>query len=236
MTDFEAMRRATSDLRDLARTTRLACEKLVKMRKDAVKLEIVSDATAKLTQHIQLLNARSRGFMPVMYADFAVAAKGKRNIDSLRDAVETELARVKIEANEVADRIQLNLETKGLHGYEFLFADLRQICTKANEDFVNTVNARISARITEQERIKAEAKLEAQRESIRREAVAEVPAEGFAEVETWTKPDTDGVITNIAPPRKSVRAMVDNMLDGMSESALREVLDYLQINFTRLAA
>jgi len=250
MTDFEAMRRATSDLKELARATRLACEKLVKIRKDAVKMEIINEAKYKLDEHITSLNKRTSNMMPSVPVDFVSAAKNRRNIDSLRDAVNLALAHAKIEANEIADLIQTNLETPGLHGYKFLFADLPSICTKANDDFVNTVNARISAheakeaeritaetaRITEQERIKAEANLEAQRESIRREAVAEVPAEGFAEVETWTKPDTDGVITNIAPPRKSVRAMVDNMLDGMSESALREVLDYLQINFTRLAA
>jgi hypothetical protein len=37
--------------------------------------------------------------------------KGKRNLESMRDAVDTELARVKIEANAIAEGIEANLKT-----------------------------------------------------------------------------------------------------------------------------
>jgi len=173
MTDFEAMRRATSDLKELARATRLACEKLVKIRKDAVKMEIINEAKYKLDEHITSLNKRTSNMMPSVPVDLVSAAKNRRNIDSLRDAVNLALAHAKIEANEIADLIQTNLETPGLHGYKFLFADLSSICTKANDDFVNTVNARISAHeAKESERITAEtARIRAEVEKQERDRV-----------------------------------------------------------------
>jgi len=94
--------------------------------------------------------------------------KGKKTITSLRDAVSTELARVKIEANAIADRIQLNLKVLSEHpGFEFLFADLAQIAVKANDDFAILVKARIG-----DERMR----VEAERDRIRQEEEAKARA------------------------------------------------------------
>ena len=130
MVDFEAMRRQVRDLKDLARATRLATEKLVTARKEQIRGEIVAGGVAALRDHIASLNTRlGKPYMPQVPADFGGVVKGKRTVDSLRGAVNDELARCKIAANEVADRIQVNLRwfAEYAKGYEFLFPDLHEL-------------------------------------------------------------------------------------------------------------
>ena len=168
MVDFEAMRRQVRDLKELARTTRLATEKLVAARKEQIRGEIVAGGIAALREHIAQLNAAmpANYYMPQVPADFAGAVKGKRTLDSLRSAVNDELARAKLAANEIADRIHINLATlrELASQHAFLFADTATIVLKAPEDL--TVLAK--ARIAEHE-AKEAARLEAERERIRRE-------------------------------------------------------------------
>ena len=130
MVDFEAMRRQVRDLKELARATRLATEKLVTARKEQIRGEIVAGGVAALRDHIASLNTRlGKPYMPQVPADFGGVVKGKRTVDSLRGAVNDELARAKIAANEVADRIQVNLRwfAEYAKGYEFLFPDLHEL-------------------------------------------------------------------------------------------------------------
>jgi hypothetical protein len=91
-------------------------------------------------------------------ANFAEAMKGKKTVAGLHDAVDTELARAKIAANAVADRIGINLQVlaKDGAGFDFLFADLPQVCTKANDDFALLVKSRIADH-QQREHAKAEA-------------------------------------------------------------------------------
>lgn len=162
-----------------ARQTRLMLEKMVKARKETIRVEIVGGGKSALAEHIASLNKRiGRPYMPVIQSDFVGVIKGKRTIASLRDAVDTELARAKIEANAVADRIQINLTTLEAKaaGLEFLFNDIATICLKPNGDFMDTVNARIAAHK------EAEVKrIEAEREKIRAEEEAKAKAKVEAE-------------------------------------------------------
>lgn len=182
MTDVEQMRRVVGDLRTLSKTTRLATEKLVAARKEAIRTEIYQEGIAAYKAHIDGLNKRiGRQYMPVLPVDFAGAIKNKRTVDSLRDAVATHLATVKIAANEVADRIQINLDYLREHAkdHAFLFADTAAIVLKAPDDLAALAQSRIMAHqkaeadrlereraaIAEQERVKAEAKLRAEQEA-----------------------------------------------------------------------
>lgn len=150
-----------------ARATRLELEKLVAARKLQVRTEIQQDGIAAMAAHIAALNARlGKPYMPTVPADFAGAMKGKRTIDSLRDAVSTTLANSKIAASAIADRIQANLNylRTTAKDHVFLFADTAQIVLKAPDDLTALVKLRIS------EHTAAEAKKEAeQRERIRAE-------------------------------------------------------------------
>ena len=145
----------------------LALEKLVKSEKDARREAIVTDAMAELRKHVEALNLRlGHAYMPTIPADFGGAVKGKRNLDSMRDAVATELARAKIEASATADRIQANREFLRDADADWisLFPDFAQWGHKDPEAFQAVAALRIG------NHKQAESKrLEAECERIRRE-------------------------------------------------------------------
>lgn len=134
-----------------AKTKRLELDKLVKARKEAIRLEIVTKAMKALKAHYDSVNA-SLGEYVIAWpshaaGSFSEAIKGKRTISSLQDAVDTTLASMKIEANQLADQRRLSVATleKESAGYEHLFADRQQICsTKAPDDIRNLVATRIA--------------------------------------------------------------------------------------------
>lgn len=144
----EAMRRTVADYRELARTTRLALDKLVKARKNAIKGDIVAAGSAALEKHVNGLNKQWPGqYLPLPAADFWGCIKGLKSVDSIKNAVDTELANAKIAANETADRINRNLQLlKGeAHDWTFLFPDLRRVAAKESEDFAALLSSRIAA-------------------------------------------------------------------------------------------
>ena len=185
---IDAMRRTVALHRDTARTTRLLIDKLVKAEKENRRTKIIGDAVAELHIHIKALNERTRNFMPVIQSQFQEVVKGLKSLDSMKDKVSTELARCKIEANSIADRIQANLETKGLHGYAFLFSDIATLCLKPADDFQNTVTARIThheAAEAEKEaqtraRIQAEEQAKAERAAREKLAAEQAAADKLA--------------------------------------------------------
>jgi predicted phage-related endonuclease len=170
----DEMVRTVASYKELARKTRLMLEKVVKARKETIRVEIQQSGKDRAVAHIAALNTRlGKPYMPAIAVDFAGVMKGKKTVTSLRDAVDTELARFKIEANAVADRIQVNLTTlRELAGaHAFLFADTPSIVLKDADDLTALVKMRIAeheqaeaakaealrARIAEEERVKAEA-------------------------------------------------------------------------------
>jgi predicted phage-related endonuclease len=163
------------DISAEARRTRLELDKLVKARKEEIRGEIVAGGVSGLREHIEALNTRlGKPYMPHVAADFAGAVKGKRTLESLRGAVNNELARVKIESSAIADRIQINLGTlRELAGkHAFLFADASTIVLKAPEDLTMLVKSRIA----DHDAAEA-AKLEQERERIRQEEAAKLQRE-----------------------------------------------------------
>ena len=150
-------------------------EKLLTAEKERRKGEIVAVGIKGLTDHIAALNLRlGKPYMPAIPADFGGVIKGLKSLASMEDKVATELARAKIAANEVADRLQINLEYLRANAadYTFLFADTAQIIGKAPDDLQALVQNRIAAHKTEEQR-----KLEAERERIRAEEAARVERE-----------------------------------------------------------
>jgi predicted phage-related endonuclease len=175
LADVDTMRRLVADYRALARSTRLQREKLVAQRKEEIRGEIVAGGVSAFRDHIAALNTRlGKPYMPTVPADFAGVIKGKRTVESLRGAVNDELARAKIAANEIADRIQINLTTlrELASEHAFLFADTPTIVLKAADDLTTLVKTRIA----EHEAAKA-AQLEAERERIRAEEQARAQRE-----------------------------------------------------------
>lgn len=144
---IDALFRTIDDICAEARRTRLDLDKLVKARKEQVRTEIVMDGASAMAAHLTALNARlGKPFMPAVPADFAGAIKGKRTLESMRDAVATTLANAKIAASAIADKIDANLKhLSDINAPMSLLPDLATLCLKESEHFQLLVKSRIDA-------------------------------------------------------------------------------------------
>ena len=205
---IEELFRTIDDLKEHLRAKRLTLEKLVEARKKAIRLEIVAAAKAKFVDHIASLDDRIGhvGWINVTQPDFAAAIKGKRTVTSLHDACDTLLAKSKIEADALADKIEYNLRhMSNIDAPMFLFSDLQTLATQDAEYFVSVVHARIDKHAEDEL-----AKQEAQRETIRLEELAKIQLEAdLAAKQACAVPvteviDADGVITQVAINRTGI--------------------------------
>ena len=189
---IDVLFKAIDDITAETRRKRLELEKLIKARKDIIRSDMVMDAAKALQAHIDQINEtlNSRIRMPRVPADFAGAIKGKRTIDSLKEAADAELARAKIEASRIADLIRANLKSLNelaiKHG--FLFHDAQELVLKANDDLVALIKVRINehelqqAELKRQEEEKAQ-QLAAQQRQKAAEPVVEQPVKAPKEPE-----------------------------------------------------
>lgn len=166
----EAARKMDAWVKDM-NATALQLEKDVEREDLAKKAGIISGAKLAYVEHIKALNERLCGqYMPASAPNFADAIKGKRNYGSMTDAVDAMLANAKVDADMLADRIELNRNSL-LIGTEndtsHLFPDFAQVCTKSREDF-----AALHAMRMQQEAVRKEA----EREKIRQEEAARLAA------------------------------------------------------------
>ncbi|XJC77655.1 YqaJ viral recombinase family protein [Delftia tsuruhatensis] len=174
--DVELFRRTVADLRNLARSTRLAREKLVAAEKDSRKAQIVASAQANLDQHIAALNQQRLGanWIPRVAGGFAEAIRGKKSLDNMRDAIAVVLTNAKADANALAGRLEANRQHLRQDDGDWiaLFADFAAVGGKAPEDFQALAALRIG------QHRQAEAKrLEAERARIRQEEQQRADAE-----------------------------------------------------------
>jgi len=185
----EEKQRIKNMLFELTRSNRLASEKLLKQKKDSIKLAVLNDTNSAFSGHMKALNERLGGdYMPPVNINVAGAMKGRSTLTSVKGAANNELARAKIEANGIADKIQLNLKMLNAESeYQFLFRDLTSIVQKDSDDFALIVKSRIAEHKATEEckleaereriRLEEEQKLEADRERIRAEEQAKAEAE-----------------------------------------------------------
>jgi hypothetical protein len=163
--------RAIDDIKEQARTKRLELEKLVKARKEAIRREVVMDANEALMAHINKINAALDVPVPHPHPDFAGAIKGKRTVSSLRDAVDTLLAKTKIEISEQAELIRANCKIIDAADKPFLFRDKAAMAIKDTE----WVTGMVAMRVAEHEQAEKK-RIEAERERIRAEEEAKLKA------------------------------------------------------------
>lgn len=184
--------------------TRIAFTNAIKARKDARKLEIVQGGGTALKAHIDGLNTRlGKAYMPAIPADFAGVVRGLKSLDSMQGKVSDELARAKIAANEIADKIDANLKylRDNAGDHKGLFADAATIVLKAPEDLQSLVVARISEhkaeieRQAEQAREKIRAEEQAKAEKAAREKLEQEQAaqKAAAEAARNTLPQEQGM-------------------------------------------
>jgi putative phage-type endonuclease len=159
----------------------LSQEKAVKSQKEARKVAIMSEAVKAYSVYKDALEAEISPIkLHATAPDFAGAMKAKRTISSLEDAVASELALAKINADSVAKEIRSSLAylKETAKDYRFLFNDLQAIIYLDGAQFQMVVQARIESHK------KAEAdKLEAQRLQIEAEAKRKAEAEQAEKLE-----------------------------------------------------
>ena len=172
--DIDALFKTIDAIKEEARAKRLDLGKQVKAQKENIKSEICLNAASAYDDHIRSVNKGLSYDLPPIAADFSGSIKGKRTIESLHNAVDTELARVKIEASRLADKMRSNSALlESLSGeHRFLFADVHQLILKEEDDLKAAITSRIAGHKEQEARQKAEAEArEAQR--IEREAQQE---------------------------------------------------------------
>jgi hypothetical protein len=150
--------RTIDELKEQARAKRLLLDKSVTSRKQAIREEILADGKTRYETHVKGLNdglphrVLSPSNIPV--ADFAGVMKGKKSIKSLRDAVDQEVTRLKLEVNALTEKVRSNFKRLDdlSAGFETLFADRGQLVFKAPDDLEAVVKGRIAEHKTAEER------------------------------------------------------------------------------------
>ena len=170
MADVEAVMRTADSVSESIRQARLALDKLVKARKDAIKAEIVAAGCASVRAHFDAINATlgPHAFQPPQTLQLTIGAaiKGMRSLQAMRDAVDAAAAGMKIEASQQAERVRANVAILDQHAeHRHLFADAVALAASKQPDDLRNL---VAARIAEHQRREAE-RLEAERERIRQE-------------------------------------------------------------------
>ncbi|WP_022654250.1 hypothetical protein [Aquaspirillum serpens] len=143
--------------------------KLVKQRKESIRIEKVEKVNQLFSDHIAQLQSEIFGVqLIVQRPNFGGEIKGLKTLSSIQNALDTALASAKIEADAHAKAVREKLAwyRENAAGYLGLFVDLQQLILKPMEDFKLTIADRIETHK------KAEAeRLEAERERIRQEEI-----------------------------------------------------------------
>lgn len=162
ISDVELMRRTVADLKELARSTRLATEKLVKAEKDARRTEKVMAARQAFDKHVAACQLDIKGVrLNVPMPDFGGAIKGLSSLASIDDKLTAALISSQAEVNTLASRIINNLQMlDSVPAYAHLFADRQELAYKDAETLELLMQKRVDAEA---------ARIEAERERIRQE-------------------------------------------------------------------
>ena len=178
--DIDDMRKTVKLYADTARTTRLMLEKMVKARKESLRVDIVSKAGIEFSAHVEGLESETRPIqLNIQRPDFAAAIKGKKNLLSMHEAIDTMLRDGKYNADIVAKDVRVKLAwcKENAAGHSALFPDLQNLMSKPLEDFTLTITSRI-------EKLKAgeAARLEAERARMQAEATEKAEREAAAKL------------------------------------------------------
>lgn len=179
---IDELMRTIDHIKDQIRSKRLTLEKSVKNEKENRKKEIIDNAHTIIRNHVEELRKEFKQCDFVLLAQnltsrqfLESACKNKRTIASLHNAVDTEVAAIKIKLDELARIIRKNLTH--LPDDLSLFRDLQSIITKPEEDFKLLVESRLAEQKRKEEEAKeraiAEVKAAEERGRAQAAAVAE---------------------------------------------------------------
>ncbi|NOR65411.1 MAG: hypothetical protein GQ468_05275 [Candidatus Scalindua sp.] len=146
--DIETLFRTIDSLSDALRSKRLILTKLVKTEKENRKIELINKGRAAIDSYVGSMYSNLQGIV-AHYPDkilFPAVLKGKRTIDSMENAIDTEIARQKIEINQICMLIESNIKVlktvEPVH--KGLFVDINDIVRYEPDYFQMIVNKRVS--------------------------------------------------------------------------------------------
>lgn len=201
--------RAVDHIAETIRAARLALEKSVKAEKENRRTALLQTAQAELADHIAKCNAAlGKPYMPVIFPKFQEVIKGLKSLTSMQDKLSAEVARCKIEANDIADKIETNLELlRSLaKDHASLFPDTKDLVLKDSD----AVEAIIKARIAEYNAAEQK-RLDEERESIRKEEEAKAAAKLKTEQDAIAAQASQNTIPPAGPASTSAN-------DGIGET------------------
>lgn len=190
-------------------TMALQQEKAVKEQKDARRAAAKLERDKSYTDHVAALNAELHPLrLVVADADkpqFAEVMKNQRTLASLYNKLDTELARVKIAANQIATDIRAKLAwmKSNFAEYDTLFPSvlMQQLVAKPTEDFQLAVTTRVNAH-----KVAELAKAEALRAKIAAEEKAKAEAAAAAKLAAERQADADRAAAAAQAERERVAA------------------------------
>jgi len=230
---IDELRIVLFSVRDEARNLRLELEKLVKNRKEEIRNEVVSEGRKSLVDYVAEMNKElGRELMPVILADFNGAIKNKRTIESLRNAVNTELAKAKVDARNAANKIIANLNEYTVGNgaeYEHLFPDLKALVLKDPDDFKATFKLRITEFAAKEQAKQIAAAVIAA--PVQQAVMPIVPNEPISATGSWAMADTGNAISKIVPVISFTRQALNEHLDTLNDDELERVLRFCQSRY-----
>ena len=163
-------------LKEEMRQKRLTLSKLAKSRKEEIRNEISMKAKVEFSELLIATSKNLNGIQIVqVVANFDNVMKGKKTVESLQNAVDSEMARVKIELSEISELVHSNLSSLSelAADFKFLFNDYAQLIFKDNDDLTNLIKSRIAEhkeaeakqKAAEKAQMEADAKAKAEREA-----------------------------------------------------------------------
>jgi len=176
--DIDAALRALEDVKAASAKVRNELSKLGDRRKKERKEELVGDAVAALHKHVSDLNQTLAPYrLPAMAPDFQSCVKGKSKFANMKNDLDSLLAKSKIEANDIAEKMRANIAAINAKP-EFLglFADAAALILQPADHLALVIRTRIADHEAELKR-KAEEAARAAEEKIRADERARIEAE-----------------------------------------------------------
>ena len=172
---IDELMRTIDHIKESIRQKRLTLEKSVKTQKESIKTKIINDAYELCAEHqcnisTEFIKINFVSLAPISRLSFETVCKNKRTLASLHNAVDTEVAAIKIKLDELAGIVRRNL--RHLPEDLSLFRDLQSIITKPEDDFKLLVESRLAEQKRKQEEAEQRA-IAAAQEHIRLEKEAE---------------------------------------------------------------
>lgn len=152
--------RTIAQLKEAVRQKRLTLDRLVVDQDKSRRAELLTAGKTEWSQYRLDVEAEIAPYrLPAIEDNFAGAVRNRRTLATYREAVKNEVARLKIAADVLKDKITANIAAiEFTSEFQFLFNDMQELIAKDQEALVAIAHQRIAAYQAEQDaKVKAAA-------------------------------------------------------------------------------